>query len=552
MLARLRNKPSQWILPIILAVFLACLTQAAVASPNEKQIVQRLAQDILLHYFSHGSEGPLIVGIDGPPGSGKTWFIARLKAAMEQFIRELYLGLSVGVFSGDALLRPRDVRFYLFQSDHGPLGGAGNCNGCEYRWSQLESAVRAISFGEPFQIRPYDRDTGELGPETERHLTDSIVIVEGTHTLGERLFPYIHYPIFLDIDDNLMAWSRRKRDLKRGAKKILATLRAVFNRLQLFQWRARHRNRAWVQLRYDPVVDPGELNEGNFDTPPDNLDRELRLLSAGGGFRILGVQRQEAGEGGLNRQLQQIIDNASMPAAEAVMSKAEFIEKLLVLLKSLDLGLQSICHGNDCLFQALGAVLGERFSSREKVTAILLQLLDKYHTRQLSQAQKRLLEWLTRSIDSEIEHLVEGQWGGLPTVMYIWASLLGETQIPPFTPLVLLINTGTQIETWQFNVNGSIDELETVPEGVPLLIYDGFDSWHAAAPQNVVLHTMNSQGDSGYLGSEEDSPPGSGPASLTQSSTCCCLAEGECQNIHRPLVLQPMILREHLREASLF
>ncbi|MGI9274915.1 MAG: hypothetical protein ACR2PT_08715 [Endozoicomonas sp.] len=558
LLPHFHYRPSQWILAVILAVSLVGLTRTALASPSEEQIIQQLAQDILLNYVSgsggYSTDRQLTVGIDGPPGSGKSWFIQKLKKELERLIQELGLGLTIGGFGGDTCLRPRADRRELFETEHGLLGVSGNCDGREYRWKDLEQAVKAISLGMSFRIRPYDRDTGGLGLATTFHLTENIVIVEGTHTLAERLFPYIQYPIFLDIDDNLMAWSRRQRDHKRGWEKVLATLKVVFDGLQLVQWRTRYRNQAWAQLRYVPVVELPELTEQNFNDTPDNLDRELRLLSTGGAFRLLQTHHQGEMSTTLSPAVNRLLSGVGLTEATSALSVHGFMSQLLVILGRLGLNLQSLAHGNNCLFQALGHVLGDRFSSRKKVIAILSRLLEKIQAGQLSPAQSRLLEWLANSLDSEIQHLVTDQWGGLPTVMYIWASLLGYTQIPPFAPLVLLINTGAQIETWQFNADGSIAQLNATPVNTPLLIFDGFGSWHAATLPETVLQHTNSVPDSGYLdGSDESSPPAPGSPSLDQSPVC--LAGDECQydlGGHVPPDVQPLNLREHLIGESLF
>ena len=541
---------------IFLAVLLLPLLQQAQAQPGrDDRVIRLLAEDILLTFLQrhdHGSSRPFVVGIDGPPASGKSTIIDDLKLVLESLISERGLSYTVGRFGLDRMLRPRAERSGLFAPLHGALGTSGNCDGREFRWSELLEIVAAISEGRPYMICPYDRNTGETGSPVHESQTDTIILIEGTHVLDDDLFRYIHYPIFLDIEDSLMVLARWWRDQERGVDRIRGILSAVLSEGQLPAWRIRNARRSLFWFRGVPTGLPGPFSPDVFNNPlqlfdllsdPSEPQRRLQLVRTGGSFRVLFARRTGTQADTLPIEGAQAMDPGSLgdtPCSQVQQPMEEAGVRLI-----------QVPHDNDCLFHSFGIVIGEALDSREKVIALLLALLDRFRRGQLSDAQKRLLGWLAdKDLEREIQLLIENGEGGINTVILTWAALLGEADFEIPENLVVVSNDGVNIEYLQFTQGGFIGNLATPPEGQQMLIFNGVGSWLAGTVEPSgpgLLHSISEE--SGFQG--DDDSMASTPSS-EYSSLSLCSRPNSCNSLRRNSVLPQVDLEEPQGRATFF
>lgn len=508
-------------------------------SVSQDELIEDMSLDIYQGFNDRRRRNPeaiYMVSLDGPPGSGKSTYVDKMKDSLCKIHKKLTgeQDLSVYVFGIDQLLHPREYRAEKFK--HHGEGTSGNCNSDEYRWEEVYQCLTAIVEARSYDIQAYDRSTGGLKELEQRQCAGpAIVIVEGTHTSGERLNAFIDYPLFLDIDDLLAQWNRRNRDKARGMEKVLAILKVMFQEDQLGLWRAANRLASWLRVSWQPVQPLTPLSESNFEHPPpghEDIQREMVLEGVTGSLLLGRFYRHNfvsLGEGGL-RTLLLATNDSSMgrfwPALSSErkdekgvdddevlrMYKKQFAEAVNKLLAVSGATLQSVTCNHDCLFNAMNGALKVKLD-RDKVVSLLLRLRHRIRTGSLTEPQVRLLGWLQEDVSAELRHINGLQPGGLQTAIYIWAALLTEEfedlEGVDVAPLVLMININGHIEAWSVGLDGVLRRLTSIPAHTVMLVYDGADEWMFTTSGDAIIilgpdseqqvgHNDSPQHDSGF------------------------------------------------------
>lgn len=142
-------------------------------------VASALADEVITIYKKKMS--PIMIGISGAAGVGKSTFSQQLKDIM------LKKGISVSVLPLDAFLLDRSNRLIEAVSGYDPkasdITGAAKC-------------IRGLRDGNSQLIRPYNHNTGKHEEETWVKPAE-ITIVEGIHSLHPDLHSYYALKIFL-------------------------------------------------------------------------------------------------------------------------------------------------------------------------------------------------------------------------------------------------------------------------------------------------------------------------------------------------------------------
>lgn len=138
------------------------------------------------------TDRPLVVGINGIDGSGKTTFAAALADALAG------TGASVCRISIDGFHHPRAHRYRR---------GADSPEGYyrdSFRYDVFaEQALRPAALGERFparcQTRAFDLDRDAEDPRFVEIGAGHVIIAEGVFLFRPEIFPLLQVPIFLDV-----------------------------------------------------------------------------------------------------------------------------------------------------------------------------------------------------------------------------------------------------------------------------------------------------------------------------------------------------------------
>lgn len=189
---------------------------------------------------------PIIVGVAGGSGSGKTTFAKRLL---------LKLGHeNCAIIGQDS--------YYIDQSHRFDRdGGAVNFDHpSAIDFQLLEKHLIALNFGQSIEVPIYDFATHKRLPETVKVLPHPIILVDGILILSqENVRSHFDYAIFIDTPEDLRFARRLKRDVEeRGRTKDGVTA-------QFF---------GQVKPMHDQFVEPSKHFSTKLVTV-DNFDREL-------------------------------------------------------------------------------------------------------------------------------------------------------------------------------------------------------------------------------------------------------------------------------------
>ncbi|WP_257275320.1 MULTISPECIES: P-loop NTPase fold protein [unclassified Endozoicomonas] len=488
-------------------VFIVSIPWAAAEGSNSL-VIQALAINAYLDYLYNLGQGnlegestssrPFTIGLDGPSGAGKSTFLdeftQELRAAAANY-HQLQPDLAgracnLETLGIDTFLHSRADRREMFS--HLGDGASGNNDGKEYRADLRDRCLAAIARGDSFRYTPYCRHLeGRLGPEETRKITCDILIIEGTHVNDPGARASIDHALFLNSDDNLISWNMWKRNYllgNRTQQELFAILQVLFE--QFKTWRERNADLSDVHFYWHAINEVPELTEETVDSVLPELVRQLQLHHFNSGFALARLFQQnplssEVFSARMRHHFQPLMSGRSLVA----MEHERFLSNIKTLLEPLGLTLYQVEHGNECLFVSLESVLRPYYLNRDRVIALLRQLWNAWKNNRLTDAQRRLLGWVAGDIEAEADFLSQGNLGGLPTILMTWAALMGSSH-PPDKPLYLMIRLGSVIKLWSINLDGSISELAALPEGEPVLIYDGVNRWMFATPGQGVPGDM--------------------------------------------------------------
>ncbi|WP_252176483.1 P-loop NTPase fold protein [Endozoicomonas sp. 4G] len=480
----------------------------AAAEESNSLIIQALAINAFLDYLYNLEQGnlegesasarPFIIGLDGPSGAGKSTFL-------EEFTEQLRTSAasycqsqsgqagrvcSLETLGIDTFLHSRADRHKMFR--HLGDGASGNNNGEEYRADLRDSCLAAIARGDAFRYTPYCRHLeGRLGPEETRQINSDILIIEGTHVNDPGARASIDHALFLNGDDLLIAWNMWKRNCFLGNRtqdELFAILKVLFE--QFKTWRARNADLSDVHFYWSAINDVPDLTEETIDSGPPELIRQLQLHHFNSGFALTRLfQQNSLGSQVLSSRMRDRFQPVMPDRNPVAMAHQRFLSVVKMLLEPLGLGLHEVHHGNECLFVSLNSILRPYHLNRGRVIVLLRQLEEAWKQNRLTDAQRKLLSWIAGDIEAEADFLSQGNLGGLPTILMTWAALLGSSH-PPDKPLYLMIRLGEAVQIWCLNLDGSISELDSLPAGEPVLIYDGVNRWMFATPEQDGMNNM--------------------------------------------------------------
>lgn len=197
---------------------------------------------------------PIIVGVAGGSGSGKTTFAKRLL---------LKLG------SDNCAIIGQDS-YYIDQSHRFDRdGGAVNFDHpSAIDFQLLEQHLIALKSGQAIEVPIYDFATHKRLPETVKVLPHPIILVDGILILSQvNVRAHFDYAVFIDTPEDLRFARRLKRDVEeRGRTKEGVTAQFM----------------GQVKPMHDQFVEPSKhfstnlVNVDNFDSELDNFADYLR------------------------------------------------------------------------------------------------------------------------------------------------------------------------------------------------------------------------------------------------------------------------------------
>ncbi len=478
------------------------------AEGSNSLVIQALAVNAFLDYLYNLQQGhlqgesasgrPFTIGLDGPSGAGKSTFLdefttqLRISSARyhqsQPVLSERVCSLeTLGI---DTFLHSRADRREMFRTLGD--GASGYNRGEEYRTELRDSCLAAIACGDSFRYTPYCRHLeGRLGPEETRHITCDLLIIEGTHVNDPGARASIDHALFLNSDDILIRWNMWRRNYQQGSRterELFAILGVLFEHFQ--SWRERNADLSDIHFNWRAMNAVPELTAENINSELPDIIRQLQLRHFNSGFALTRLFQQnrlnsEVLSGSMRHHFQPLMPNRRLVA----MEHSRFLSTVRLMLDPLGLVLHEVHHGNECLFVSLDSILRQYYLNRGVVIALLRQLVNAWKQNRLNDAQRRLLSWIAGDIHAEADFLSEGNLGGLPTILMTWAALMGSNH-PPDKPLYLLIRLGSVIQIWSLNLDGTISELDTLPEGEPVLIYDGVNRWMFATPGQSFMEDM--------------------------------------------------------------
>ena len=264
-------------------------------------------------------------------------------------------------------------------------------------------------------------------------------------------------------------------------------LRVFFDQLDL--WRSSHAEAAHTQFSWQPVGDIVDLSSETYEftTPPLRRFTPERINAGIALIRLF--QQNRVNSEWINSRFQSLIRPLIPNRHRYDMEYQQFRTLIMTMLAQTGYHLVEISHGNDCLFESLASVLHRSGLDRNKIIELLKALRKAYQEKSLTPQQMQLLSWVADQIDAEIEHLEQGHWGGLPTILMFWASELGNSSAG-LSPLVLVLRIGGKIEIWRLGTDGTIQLLNAIPVGAQVMVFDGVNRWMYGEADNGSATTL--------------------------------------------------------------
>ena len=484
-------------------IFYLLASTASIASPeSEREEMRTWAARILSQFLFLRDQGvmtgPFFLAIDGAPASGKSYISKPLMEMIQGLVQELGLNITTDVFPQDAFLHARADRMAKYgQLPPGGLGDGffGNADGAEFRWDALMDAVGKFIKREPYIGLRYVSEGGGLlhGPTEFKTSNADIVIFEGTHSLGYKLAPYMHFGIFLGVDPALASWNRTRRLLAKGrSREVINASVDVAERHSRIHIAPNVRNAQLVFHNSAEGVPP----YADFTPERDTQVVITRRL----------VIDPDLPEPDLSKELQTelhnleksgIVGEESTPLRHVVSgTTVAFWQRLRAIFTGHHLTLHIPASDNHCFFSALSRFSSSiRATSRQDVLKMLRNLVEALRSGSVTMESIGLEGTPLSFIEQEIEIINGNGWGGITTLQYLWAALIfnGHT---PTKSLIVVFRAATEVKILRFNTNGTIESLDDIPDGEDsIIVNEGGTHWMWAAPAQISIP----HSDSGFL-----------------------------------------------------
>mmetsp|Transcript_36698 Transcript_36698/g.59289 ORF Transcript_36698/g.59289 Transcript_36698/m.59289 type:complete len:440 (+) Transcript_36698:136-1455(+) len=198
---------------------------------NKRRIVQKYF--VVLNELSlNGSSAPrkevrrpVIVGVGGDSGCGKSTFTQRLADVFGAF--DLSTGHTpVGEYLTSICLDD----YHLLDRQGRKEAGVTALNPVANNFDLMYEQIKALKNGEPIQKPIYNHKTGIIeGPETI--YPNHVVIVEGLHPMyDERVRNLLDLSLYIDVDDHIKYAWKIKRDVNDRGHKVEDVLKEIEQR----------------------------------------------------------------------------------------------------------------------------------------------------------------------------------------------------------------------------------------------------------------------------------------------------------------------------------
>ena len=161
---------------------------------NQKHVRSYPELIILLSHLP--SKKPMLIGIDGRPGSGKTTLVVQL----EQTLKAQTIYLDEFFIPQRAWPQDQSPRFPFFY----------------FRYEEFVNGIKALANGKPFTYHAYDGQTDSPSATSITIQPKGIIIVEGVSALNAELAPLYHTKIWVESDRTTELAALKKRELAKN------------------------------------------------------------------------------------------------------------------------------------------------------------------------------------------------------------------------------------------------------------------------------------------------------------------------------------------------
>ncbi|RME93041.1 MAG: uridine kinase [Verrucomicrobia bacterium] len=189
---------------------------------------------------------PLLVGIAGGSGAGKSWLVGQLQARLGPAA----VVLSLDDFYRDLSHLPRRRRAWV-NFDH-PRA---------IDWALFEEVVGRLARGLPADIPCYDFAEHVRRPERRRLEPAPVVLIEGLWVLRRRAVRRrLHWRVFLDCPAAIRLQRRLQRDVHERGRSADSVRRQWRNHVQPMHERHVAGQRRWAGLCLESPLETAELD----------------------------------------------------------------------------------------------------------------------------------------------------------------------------------------------------------------------------------------------------------------------------------------------------
>lgn len=201
---------------------------------------------------------PLIVGVAGGTGSGKTTVARRLAEALPGRCEHL----EYDAYYRDQRHLPADERAAINYDHPDALES-----------ELLAEHLRRLKAGEVVEAPIYDFVTHTRAPETRRVEPHPVIIVEGIMTLAVALIrAELDIKIFVDTDADIRVFRRIRRDLEQRGRSFHSVREQYYRSVRPMHMEFVEPSKRWADL----IVPEGGSNDVAVEVLVARLQRDLR------------------------------------------------------------------------------------------------------------------------------------------------------------------------------------------------------------------------------------------------------------------------------------
>ena len=221
---------------------------------------------VTMRYRLQQQRSPIIIGISGDSGSGKTTYCNGIR-------RLLGLDLVSTICTDGYHKEDREQRK---KSGRLPLDPDENY------LNLLKEHLAALKEGKPVDIPIYNHATGKFDPPRPFSPTP-IIVLEGLHALYPKLRPWLDFRIFVEPNDAIKWQWKWERDMKRRGHKAETLEQEMLQRMAAYKrWIDFQKMNANVMIKIGPCQIQQLAHQGFKGQLPHNCYRVELILEPGG------------------------------------------------------------------------------------------------------------------------------------------------------------------------------------------------------------------------------------------------------------------------------